>query len=76
MHALRPGGHVIIGTFALDGPERCNGLPVVRYDAISLGKTLGSAFKLVESRRHAHRTPTGGIQHFEFSRFRRQPSKS
>ena len=76
MNALRPGGHIIIGTFAMDGPERCSGLPVVRYDAISLGKTLGSAFELVESRRHAHRTPTGGTQHFQFSRFRRQSSKS
>ena len=30
--ALKPGGHAIIATFALDGPERCSGLPVVRYD--------------------------------------------
>ena len=51
--AVRPGGHVIIGTFAPDGPERCSGLPVVRHDAASLGEMLGSAFELMESRRHA-----------------------
>ena len=40
--ALKVGGYAIIATFALDGPERCSGLPVVRYDPVSLGQTLGS----------------------------------
>ncbi|MGD9924239.1 MAG: trans-aconitate 2-methyltransferase [Pseudorhodoplanes sp.] len=71
LRAVRPGGHVIIGTFAPDGPERCSGLPVVRHDADSLGKVLGPSFALAETRGHAHRTPTGAIQQFQFSRFRR-----
>ena len=70
LRAVRPGGHVIVGTFALDGPERCSGLPVVRHDARSVGAALGPSFKLVDSRNHAHRTPTGAIQRFQFSRFR------
>jgi 2-polyprenyl-3-methyl-5-hydroxy-6-metoxy-1,4-benzoquinol methylase len=70
--ALLPGGHAIIGTFAMDGPERCSGLPVVRYDATLLAAALGNAFAFVETRRHDHRTPTGGVQHFQFSIFRRQ----
>lgn len=69
--AVRPGGHVIIGTFALDGPERCSGLPIVRYDAASLSKILGPSFELIESKRHEHHTPAGAIQRFQFSRFRR-----
>jgi 2-polyprenyl-3-methyl-5-hydroxy-6-metoxy-1,4-benzoquinol methylase len=69
--AVRPGGHVIIGTFALDGSERCSGLPIVRYDAASLGKILGPSFELIESKRHEHHTPAGAIQKFQFSRFRR-----
>jgi SAM-dependent methyltransferase len=69
--ALRPGGYAIIATFALDGPERCSGLPVVRYDAASLGKVLGDVFNLVETRRHDHHTPIGSIQRFQFSMFRR-----
>ncbi|MDO8875657.1 MAG: class I SAM-dependent methyltransferase [Pseudolabrys sp.] len=69
--AVRPGGHVIIGTFALDGPERCSGLPVIRYDAASLGETLGRSFELVDSRDHQHRTPMGTVQRFQFSRFKR-----
>jgi SAM-dependent methyltransferase len=70
--AVLPGGHVIIGTFGIDGPERCSGLPVVRYDAASLGAILGPSFCLVESRNHAHHTPMGATQRFQFSRFRRQ----
>lgn len=70
--AVPPGGHVIIGTFALDGPERCSGLPVVRHDAVSLGQILGGSFALVESRRHDHQTPGGAIQRFQFSRFQRE----
>jgi SAM-dependent methyltransferase len=67
--AVRPGGHVIIGTFALDGPERCSGLPVSRHDAASIGEVLGRSFKFVETRRHEHETPSGVIQRFQFSRF-------
>jgi 2-polyprenyl-3-methyl-5-hydroxy-6-metoxy-1,4-benzoquinol methylase len=69
--AVRPGGHAIIGTFALDGPERCSGLPVVRYDATQLSATLTPAFALVDMRRDDHKTPWGAIQHFQFSVFRR-----
>jgi 2-polyprenyl-3-methyl-5-hydroxy-6-metoxy-1,4-benzoquinol methylase len=69
--ALRPGGHAILATFALDGPERCSGLPVVRYDSASLGEVLGGAFSLIETRRHDHDTPMGSTQRFQFSVFRR-----
>lgn len=67
--AVRPGGHVILGTFAPDGPERCSGLPVQRHDAGTIGALLGRKFELVDSRRHDHRTPTGGIQKFQYSTF-------
>jgi ubiquinone/menaquinone biosynthesis C-methylase UbiE len=66
-----PGGQVIIGTFALDGPEKCSGLPVQRYDSRSLAEVLGPAFQLADDHTEAHRTPWGSIQHFQFSRFRR-----
>ena len=71
LRGVRPGGHVIIGTFAVDGPEQCSRLPVVRHDAASLGQMLGSSFELVESRTHAHKTPMGIIQRFQSSYFRR-----
>lgn len=70
--ALRNNGHVIIGTFALDGPETCSGLPVARYDAVGLGDVLGEGFTLIDTRRHEHRTPRGSTQRFQFSCHRRQ----
>jgi SAM-dependent methyltransferase len=69
--ALKVGGYAIIATFALDGPERCSGLPVVRYDPTGLGQTLGRAFQLSDTRLHAHTTPWGSDQSFQFSVFRR-----
>ncbi len=69
--ATAPGGQVIIGTFALDGPEKCSGLPVQRYDSRSLAEVLGSAFELADSHTETHRTPWGSTQSFQFSRFRR-----
>ena len=70
--AVQHGGHVIIATFAPDGPERCSGLPIVRYDPDALARTLGPGFELVESRRHDHVTPSGNTQRFQFSRFLRK----
>jgi hypothetical protein len=62
---------VIIGTFALDGPERCSGLPVARHSAENLSTLLGADFALIDSRRHQHETPWHAVQKFQFSTFRR-----
>jgi SAM-dependent methyltransferase len=69
--ALRIGGHAIIATFAADGPEKCSGLPVCRYDAAGLAKELGEEFVLVQSRLHDHATPWHSNQRFQFSVFQR-----
>jgi 2-polyprenyl-3-methyl-5-hydroxy-6-metoxy-1,4-benzoquinol methylase len=69
--AVKPEGYVIIATFALDGPERCSGLPIVRHDSASLSAILGSEFDVIDMRRHDHMTPSGAVQHFQFSTFRR-----
>jgi SAM-dependent methyltransferase len=71
--ALAPNGYAIIATFAPDGPDRCSGLPVQRYDAESLAEKLGSSFKLVRSLRHRHHTPWGSAQAFQFSVFSKAP---
>jgi trans-aconitate methyltransferase len=70
--ALKPGGYAIIATFAPDGPERCSGLPVVRYDSPALVKILGAGLSLIESLPHEHRTPGGARQSFMFHVLQRQ----
>jgi len=69
--ALLPGGHAIIGTFALDGPDKCSGLPVARYDAARLSERLGKGYHLVRSLTHDHTTPWGSVQRFHFGLFRK-----
>jgi len=67
--ALKPQGHLIIATFALDGPQRCSGLPVVRYDAAGLQQVVGDAFELVKTTADAHVTPGGNVQSFVYCHF-------
>lgn len=66
---LNDDGHVIIATFALQGPETCSGLPVRRYSPETLAETLGEKWRLVESRRELHATPWGGEQAFVYTHF-------
>lgn len=65
-HAVKPGGHVIVATFANDGPSECSGLEVVRYDSASLLDTFGNDFVLVESARESHETPWQSEQKFMY----------
>ena len=69
---LKRGGSAIIATFALEGPEKCSGLPVNRYSPETLASELGDEFVLVDSRRHTHTTPWGATQAFQYSLFNRR----
>lgn len=70
---VSPGGLVIMATFALDGPERCSGLPARRYDPAGLAAELGAAFRLIEGWREEHVTPWGSRQSFNWCAFRLSP---
>lgn len=61
---VKPGGHVIVSTFGPEGPTKCSGLDVVRYDAESLHDEFGARFSLVESSKETHQTPFGTTQQF------------
>lgn len=69
--SLSPGGFLIMATFAPDGPERCSGLPVCRYEALGLAQSLGAAFALVASEREVHLTQSGLPQSFTYAVLRR-----
>jgi hypothetical protein len=74
--SAQDGKLINLATFALDGPEKCRGLPVTRYDPARLGQTLVHAFQLVHTRRHTHATPWGSDQSFQFSVFRHRSSSA
>ncbi|MGH9740437.1 MAG: class I SAM-dependent methyltransferase [Candidatus Acidiferrales bacterium] len=62
--AVKPGGHVIVGTFGPEGPTKCSGLDVMRYDAEHLHGQFGAHFHAVEHHEEIHHTPAGKIQQF------------
>lgn len=64
MRSVRPNGLIIVATFAEDGPEKCSGLPVMRYSAESLHHEFGDAFTLLGKERETHHTPFGTDQRF------------
>jgi SAM-dependent methyltransferase len=64
--ALRPGGHVILATFAPDGPTMCSGLPVQRHNADSILREFGPRFRLNATTSERHITPSGATQPFVY----------
>jgi len=75
-HAVRAHGHVLVATFAEDGPTRCSGLNVARYSADELHSEFGRDFRLVESRHQDHHTPWGTRQAFTYCLCRYEPRVS
>jgi SAM-dependent methyltransferase len=71
LQSVKPGGHVIVATFAEDGPDRCSGLPVMRYGADTLHAEFGAPFELLEHSRETHHTPGGAVQQFVYCYCRR-----
>ena len=69
--SLAIGGHVVLATFALGGPERCSGLPVQRYDSALLAQRFGPDFQLLKAFTKEHRTPAGATQPFTYVVLRR-----
>ncbi|MDH3316835.1 MAG: hypothetical protein OER43_13860, partial [Gammaproteobacteria bacterium] len=65
LKALKPGGHLIIGTFAPEAPPKCSGLPVERYDPEQLKNTLGGEFELKRHHKELHITPGGVLAHWK-----------
>jgi 2-polyprenyl-3-methyl-5-hydroxy-6-metoxy-1,4-benzoquinol methylase len=62
--AMKPGDNVIVSTFGPEGPTKCSGLEVVRYDAKSLHQEFGVHFRLLDSCKEMHHTPFGTVQQF------------
>ena len=71
LRAVKPGGHVIVATFAEDGPLQCSGLPVMRYRADELHDQFGAAFTLLQHQKEEHHTPFGTVQQFVYCYCRR-----
>jgi 2-polyprenyl-3-methyl-5-hydroxy-6-metoxy-1,4-benzoquinol methylase len=62
--SVKRGGYVIVSTFGPEGPTKCSGLDVVRYDVESLHREFGVHFRLRGSSKELHQTPFGTTQQF------------
>ena len=71
--AVKPGGHVIVSTFGPEGPDKCSGLDVMRYDAEALHDEFGGRFRLLASSKELHQTPFGTTQQFLYCCCRLEP---
>lgn len=69
--SIRPGGTLIVATFASDGPTHCSGLAVARYCPEDLAAEFGDAFALLRGFGDVHKTPSGAEQQFTYAVFRR-----
>ena len=74
LRAVKPGGHVIVATFAEDGPLQCSGLPVMRYNPDELHAEFGEPFTLVHHEKESHQTPFGTAQQFTYCYCRKTSS--
>lgn len=73
IHSLKPNGHIIVSTFAEDGPLQCSGLPVSRYSADELHAEFGNRFKLISHNKEKHMTPAGNFQMFVYCYCKLEP---
>lgn len=72
LHAVKPGGFVIVATFAEDGPTQCSGLPAIRYSPTKLLAQFGPEFSLLIHQSETHLTPSGSEQKFVYCLFIRK----
>lgn len=72
VRCIKIGGIVLVATFTLDGPEKCSGLPVTRYDALGILDVLGNQFEKLDESIELHKTPGGNIQPFVYCLCRRR----
>ncbi|RSK39670.1 class I SAM-dependent methyltransferase [Mangrovimonas spongiae] len=72
-HTVKIGGFVLIAVFALNGAEKCSGLPLKRYNVKMLQDQLGASFKLITDVNYTYTNPFGGERPYIYTLFQRIP---
>lgn len=72
MSSISPGGHLVIATFAPNGPKQCSGLAVARYGAAEIAEVFASGFSVVSAHPEVHITPSKNVQQFTWVVLRRK----
>ena len=69
--AVKPQGYIVVATFGPDGPLKCSGLDIVRYDSNSLVVAFGDGFDLLDTTTEIHKTPWDSEQEFVYCLMRK-----
>lgn len=64
--------YMVIGTFSLDGPQKCSGLEIKQYSEESLQQTLTKSFEKIRCKDEVHVTPFQTEQKFVFCSFKKK----
>ena len=67
--AIIKGGHLVISTFSLTGPEKCSNLQVSQYSSSTLAILFNENFKMISSFNEVHTSPYDTSQDFIFCVF-------
>ena len=70
--AVSSGGHLVLSTFGPQGPRKCSGLNVRRYDIDMLVELVGDRFDLQDTELETHVTPGGSTQQFLYTSWLRR----
>lgn len=70
--AIKNDGHLVLGTFSEDGPQKCSGLEVKRYSESSMSSRFEVGFQRIKCVSEHHTTPFNTIQNFLFCCFKRR----
>ncbi|RED96956.1 class I SAM-dependent methyltransferase [Marinoscillum furvescens] len=70
--AIKPGGYLVLATFATSGPEKCSGLEICQYDTPGLEAFFGEHFEVVQAFENTHETPFGTSQNFIYAVLRKR----
>ena len=70
--SLNSKGKIILGTFSSNGPLKCSGLEISRYNSSSINEIFKKHFILLNHRISIHPTPFDTFQEFLFTVFKKK----
>ena len=70
--AVKKNGHLILGTFSENGPQKCSGLAIKQYSENSMSARFEVAFDRIKCIEEEHTTPNNTTQNFLFCSFKKK----
>lgn len=69
---IQPGGFLVLGTFAENGPKKCSGLDIRQYSEENMSLLFQDGFQKIDCFEIGHHTPSNSVQQFQFCTFKKR----